>query len=209
MNSSELVAVKQYQTNNGCGLIQGPTGPAGSAGPAGSMGPTGLSGPSGPTGHTGPTGSIGPSFLAGNQPFASVGNITTATTPVLVYQTPASVTATATSKFMITANIIFKCNAQPNPQITIARASTLSPASNAATDITSNVLINTSFTSGHYLATIQVGVTSTAIPYSLSGTVIDTPGAGAHYYSIWLYDGVGGVTYSSIKASILVVKVQL
>jgi hypothetical protein len=133
------------------------------------------------------------------------------TGPSFVYQTPTSVVATATSVFVITVNVIFKCNGIPNPQITIARATTLNPAVTAATDITSNVLINTSFTSGNYLATIQVGTLSATIPYSLSGTVIDTPGAGTHFYSIWLYDGssVGSVTYSSIKASISVVNVQL
>jgi hypothetical protein len=145
------------------------------------------------------------SFAAGNEPYAT-GLITSEinTTETRVYQID-SVTSTATTKFLIMANVAFKSGGH-NVQMTVGRATLSGAAAAVSTNIVSDispVALPTSQNPTYYMGATHEGVSNYT---SISGHAIDTPGAGTFYYTIWMSSSTLH-TYTGMTVALTALKI--
>lgn len=123
--------------------------------------------------------------IQGSSPYVPSGTLLTTTigsTATRMYQV-GPITASASSKLLIVANLSMIAASANTVQLTVGRST------NPAGSSTVNVLNNTSIAlpistgSSAYFMAAKTTVTSEAT--TLSGTVVDSPGEGTFYYSLW------------------------
>jgi hypothetical protein len=197
----------------------GATGPGGATGRTGATGPgiTGATGPGGATGATGPgiTGATGPSsagtsYVAGNEPYAISGTLTTTTvgtTQTRIYEV-GPVTALAATKFLAMVNVSFVAT-NDRVELTVGRATTSGATATTSTNIVSNVspLVLPVTTTAYYIAALASQGDLNGEPTNLSGFALDTPGAGTFYYTIWMSCDKSH-NFTTMAAVLTVLKVQ-
>ena len=187
-------------------LATGPTGSTGPTGPTGSTGPTGYTGPigTGPTGPTGSTGSTGPNsinFLGGISTVSSYTINFTLNTPVAVFCL-GSYTLSQTETVFISARISFTiANNNSSYYFTICRSTTQIAQGITLTTGVTNIVTNLQLSQLLVSSIIDTIPGHNAIKNhvaTINGSIIDTPGAGTYYYSIWMqsdHTNTGCVSY--------------
>ena len=161
------------------------------------------------SGNTGPTGPTGPSisYVAGNEPYAASATLittTVGTSQTRIYEV-GPVTATATTKFLIMANVTYS-SITDSIQMTVGVATTSGAIHTTSTNIVSNEspLVLPATTTSYFLAA-SPGSTDLI---NLHGFSTHTPGAGTFYYTIWMSSSPDATTYTNMTAILTVLKIQ-
>ena len=176
------------------------------------QGDTGYTGATGATGATGVTGATGPiglslSYAAGNYPYTYLGTVTVTTAPRLLrlYEV-GPITATSTSKFYITANVLCQTPGV-NAVITVGR----STISGAAVIDSMNIVNGMSMADGLFPGGYLSAVTSYSFFefLNMQGSAIDSPGPGIFYYTIWINTPSNYTDIPDVSAMLSVLTIQM
>jgi hypothetical protein len=176
-----------------------------------------LPGPRFPAGVTGPTYSLirnpGPSlsYSAGNTGgIATLITTTVGTSATAVYRV-GPITSTSTNIFLVMVNTAFTSQ-KDTVQVTVGRATSNSANATISTNIVGNVnplvlpIVDNTFPA-NYIAAYAAQNDTDNKTINLSGHVLDTPGSGTFYYTVWMYSNASH-NYSEMTVSLSVLKVQ-
>jgi hypothetical protein len=144
-------------------------------------------------------------YALGNQPYGAPITTVIGTTQTRIYEL-GPLTVTTTTKFLIMANVSLVSGGH-NVQLTVGRATTTGASAANSTNIVSNTspvslpiaAANTAF----FMAALSHGAGESS---NLSGSVIDAPGAGTFYYTIWMSSS-SSHTYGTMRAFLTVLKI--
>jgi hypothetical protein len=211
----------QVLSSSGTG-IQWITPPYGPTGLQGTTGPTGLQGTTGPTGlqgTTGPTGSNGSmlSFVGGNIGYTTTngsingaGTVTNGNGTItrISISNPITVTS-ATAKYFISSNICFQFNnGNMIVQTTVGRSTTNNASFANSVNLVNGVTGASPFTT--FMTSIgPMGDTNNNNNCNLSGNIVDMPGLGTYYYSLWGYVSPNNASISNINSQLTVLQVSV
>ena len=112
---------------------------------------------------------------------------TTSSNATLVYSNPAPVTVTATQpNVLVTANVVAY-----QPGSTGSMFGTIGRSTFGTTGAYTNISNNTALSTSTNLSSITAGIlggavlSSNGFPTTMTMSVVDQPGAGTYYYSLW------------------------
>jgi hypothetical protein len=178
--------------------------------PPGPAGPTGMPGPPGPTGITGYTGPPGSPGLAsldvyaggtGAANYSVTFSTTTATNYLIPTSTYGPYYAVSTNNYLLSASLTYSSNGA-STRFTIARSSVASPTAAQAFNLVNGLdMTNTMATT--YISARSSGV---GVATSMSANIVDNPGAGTWYYTLWIQSDVGSATPLSMNVIFSILK---
>jgi len=123
--------------------------------------------------------------IQGNSPYVPSATLLTTTigsSATRLYQV-GPITTSASSKLLIVANISMIAASANNLQLTVGRST--NPAASSTVNVLNNTSIALPISTGSSAYFMAAKTTVTSEPTTLSGTVVDSPGVGTFYYSVW------------------------
>ena len=178
--------------------------------PPGPAGPTGMPGPAGATGITGFTGPPGSPGLASLDVYAGGAgsanySVTFSTSLTTNYLIPTSnygpYNAVSTNNYLLSASLTYSSNGA-STRFTIAKSSVASPTAAQAFNLV-NGLDMTNSMATTYISARSSGAT---VATSMSANIVDNPGAGTWYYTLWIQSDIGTATPLSINVNFSIIK---
>jgi hypothetical protein len=159
--------------------------------------------PPGPIGPTGATGSLNSIIQVNGGSITQTVTLVESTNKYIPSSIYGPYSSTATTNYLLTLNLQY-VSIGGNTRFTIARGSSNSIlAANCF-----NILTGTSMATLMTNSYLCVGSTSTSTNTSLSTTIIDTPGNGTVYYSVWIYSDISTPPALEVKAIFGIIKLS-